>query len=1102
MAFSAATVRGGGGGDGRSIRNTITQIGHTFQPGMVVRRDPVSGTYVAASSSSFSRSNTVGVIESVTANTFVVVYQGELDFSGNTPSVDDGASGLTNGLVYYLSSSSSLTGYLSPFEPTDVAVTYHPIFVATDTKKGIVINSLPRLVQGSTLFSPVGTIVPYAGAANDVPANWLPCLGDSISKTTYSTLYNRVGDSYRIVGLENTIAAVGASANAALTVKFTGALEDAPAAGIGSTNIHSISSGEYYKLSWNSGADTVVAVVNAIDNAAKTVTFRYINDHPTENTTSHTTGFFGSLVGGGVTPITIRSLEHGEVTGITSTHFFVPDLRARTVFGVGAGTGLTDSGYTRGYNGGEQTHLLTTAEMPSHQHDIRVGTTTTTVGDHYLKAESGTPVSQASAFFGNDATTEVTGDSDAFNVVPPYVSMNWIIRYKNAEGVLIDECLPGPTGPQGSTGNQGTTGNTGNIGPEGPRGLQGERGLQGPKGDNGEQGLPGEPCTCPQNFASPTESTVFIAQESTYNGAREPSSFVLNSIKLSTNKNQPTDFNYFVNSLLSLDTPFAESFNETQHFNGLNPVDPAYFGDLSDKFYSPFTQPSEYRVRSLKNTVNLNIMEDQGSDFKQMNFVFQPGTYELNYPFSMFGNRKITIGGGEGSVFNVGVKYMKVIGSYSATGTTQSNSFKLNCVASLTGLSAPLVATGNYTLLSPEQLNFAIPTGYTSGNPLAGGATSASGATFGFITSLLGVYPVVSNGWSGNSSFTIEVPHTPIQATATAPVGIPYNMVVNVDSYGLSAMTIYRTVLNVRNNEGFLVADTGTRVYLGTGSSENNLQPIVIRFGGSGATDSNYPNKRTNNAVGIQTAGRLVVGENTAITYFPTGIHVVDGGKVTLDGSVIVGCYNGVAADNSEIKTKGAIISRNQFGVSANMGRIEVYGKSERKPTIFGRNGLAIASQSSEVRINDVSKTVAAVVRESPAIVAFNSPSVVLNNIVADHPIRFMGTALGGDGTTGATGTTGISTNSYSFYGVNSKMSFLDPDLASTNQKANQIPVLAVDSTDIVVRTQSDDTSENVLKKKTKFAKGDDVGTTKPTVRPPKGTPTVFEEAEPPLFPG
>ena len=128
MAFSAATVRGGGSGDGRSIRNTITQSSHGFQPGMVVRRDPVSGLYVRASSNSFAGSNTVGVIESVTNDTFVVVYQGELDFTGYTPSIDDLAPSLTNGLVYYLSASSSLTGYLSPNAPSDVSVTYHPIF--------------------------------------------------------------------------------------------------------------------------------------------------------------------------------------------------------------------------------------------------------------------------------------------------------------------------------------------------------------------------------------------------------------------------------------------------------------------------------------------------------------------------------------------------------------------------------------------------------------------------------------------------------------------------------------------------------------------------------------------------------------------------------------------------------------------------------------------------------------------------------------------------------------------------------------------------------------------------------------------------------------
>lgn len=1103
MAFSAATVKGGGGGgDGRSIRNTITQNNHGFQPGQVVRRDSVSGLYIPADSATFSHANTVGVIESVTANTFVVVYQGELDFSGGIPSIDDGAQGLTNGLVYYLSSSLSLTGYLSPFEPNNTSVTYHPIFVATAVTKGIVINSLPRLVSGSTLFSPVGSIVPYAGKANEVPANWLLCAGDLLPKSEYSTLHNRIGDSYRVMGLKNSVAS-GASANDLLTVEFRGftsSFEDAPSSGAGSSNIHGIGPGEYLKLSWqNSGNQSVVAVVDSRSNVNGTVTFRYINDHPTENTTAHTTNRF-SDVSGSFTPITIQSLRHGEVTGVTSDGFFIPDLRARTVFGVGCGTGLTSTGFTRGYFGGEQTHLLTELEMPSHMHDIKVVSTASGVGDYFISTAAGPPT-QGSAFYTNNATTELTGDSDAFNMLPPYVAANWIIRYKNAEGVLIDECLPGPTGPIGPTGAQGTTGE---IGPTGPTGLQGPRGLQGEPGVPGDQGPPGPPgqdCVCPQNFATPMETTVYIGADTIYDGTREPTSWVLNDIKLSTNKNTATDFTYFKNSLINLNTPFAESFNDVQHFNNLNPVDPAYFGDLSDKFYSSYTQPSEYRTRQLRNTVNLSINEDQGANYGQMNFVFQPGIYDLDMPFSIFGNRKIAIGGGEGSVFNIGIKYMKVIGCYSATGTTMQNCFRLNCVSSATGLSQPLVHTGNYTLLSPEQLNFAIPLGFSAGHPLGGGATSASGATFGFVTSMLGTYPVVANGWSGNSSFTIELPHNPILATASAPLGIPYGMVVNVNAYGLSAMTIYTTVFNVRNNNGFVIADNGTNLYLGTGSNEVNLLPIVIRFGGSGGTDSNYPNKRTNNAVGVQSGGRVVIGQNTAVTHFPTGVHMVNGGKAFIDGGVIVGCYNGVAADNAEIKTKGAIINRNQFGASLNLGKLEVLAKSELRPTIFGRNGLAIASQSAEVRINDVTKTVAAVVRESPAIVAFNSPSVVLNNIVADHPARFMGLALGGDGTTGSTGTSGINTNSYSYYSVNTKMSFLDPDLASKNAKANQIPVLAVDSTDIVVRTQSTDSADVILQKKTKFAKGADVGTTKPNVGKPAAPPTIFDEPDPPEVP-
>lgn len=50
------------------------------------------------------------------------------------------------------------------------------------------------------------------------------------------------------------------------------------------------------------------------------------------------------------------------------THFNVPDMRGRVPVGAGTGSGLTAR--TLGtQNIGEETHLLTLAEIPSHQHD-------------------------------------------------------------------------------------------------------------------------------------------------------------------------------------------------------------------------------------------------------------------------------------------------------------------------------------------------------------------------------------------------------------------------------------------------------------------------------------------------------------------------------------------------------------------------------------------------------------------------------------------------------------------------------------------------------------------------------------------------------------
>ncbi len=114
--------------------------------------------------------------------------------------------------------------------------------------------------------------------------------------------------------------------------------------------------------------------------------------------------------------------------GDGSTTFNVPDLRGRVPIGVGTGTGDGASGtglpaggsaltaVSRGSWKGEQTHVLTVAELASHHHDSDYGA-------------SGGTGSRPYGINGTTTPTSNTGGSAPHNNIQPVMGLNFIIKY-------------------------------------------------------------------------------------------------------------------------------------------------------------------------------------------------------------------------------------------------------------------------------------------------------------------------------------------------------------------------------------------------------------------------------------------------------------------------------------------------------------------------------------------------------------------------------------------------------------------------------------------------------------------------------------------------
>lgn len=119
------------------------------------------------------------------------------------------------------------------------------------------------------------------------------------------------------------------------------------------------------------------------------------------------------------------SLEWDELRKwpIGSIYMSVSSTSPATLFG-GTWSALegrfligADGTYTAGSTGGAATHTLTTAEIPSHSHNIPIYYGATTIGPNMDGIEGSTLA------YTDGSDTSVTGDGGAHNNLPPYLSV-------------------------------------------------------------------------------------------------------------------------------------------------------------------------------------------------------------------------------------------------------------------------------------------------------------------------------------------------------------------------------------------------------------------------------------------------------------------------------------------------------------------------------------------------------------------------------------------------------------------------------------------------------------------------------------------------------
>lgn len=140
-------------------------------------------------------------------------------------------------------------------------------------------------------------------------------------------------------------------------------------------------------------------------------------------------------------------------SGDGSTTFNIPDLKGRVLVGVGNSGATGSTNHTLGQKDGEEKHLLTTNEMPSHSHEVswQGGYAVSlnqsgSAGSYQLQWNHGAGEGR---LYGNSV-----GGGQVHNIMQPYTVANYIIKAKSySQGSSIQGLNASNVGAEDEDGN-------------------------------------------------------------------------------------------------------------------------------------------------------------------------------------------------------------------------------------------------------------------------------------------------------------------------------------------------------------------------------------------------------------------------------------------------------------------------------------------------------------------------------------------------------------------------------------------------------------------------------------------------------------------------